>query len=218
MFHKPYIRFFEREDDKYYDVTIDNPETGNTIQLMTALDYPEDSKVYQKAVEIKDYLDKNEGKGLDKEDTEKTLDDSDKEMGEIDTQLKAILSSDKIDNEKKKEVQAKIKKAEDIRKNLTIYRNNIQKKISELEKEIDIAKAAKATEKEEPVKKQESIFREVKKKPKEPVKEDPIEKLEIAKNDLEDMLSRVKEKLDGITKKIRTFTQSLTNLTMDKKK
>jgi len=218
MFHKPYIRFFEREDDKYYDVTIDNPETGNTIQLMTALDYPEDSKVYQKAVEIKDYLDKNEGKGLDKEDTEKTLDDSDKEMGEIDTQLKAILSSDKIDNEKKKEVQAKIKKAEDIRKNLTIYRNNIQKKISELEKEIDIAKAAKATEKEEPVKKQESIFREAKKKPKEPAKEDPIKVLEIAKDDLEDMLSKVKEKLDGITKKISTFTQSLTNLTMDKKK
>lgn len=127
---KPYIRLYESEDDKYYDVTIDNPETNKEIKLMTALDYPEDSKVYKKAVEIKDYLDRNEGKGI--ENSEDVDDKQDSK--ELDSALDSILHSD-FDSSKKKVLSDKIKKAEELRKKFILYKSKLEKALQQAEED-----------------------------------------------------------------------------------
>lgn len=158
---KQYIPLYEAKDeDKYYDVTIKNPDTKREIQLMTALSYPEESEVYKKAIEIKKYLDSNEGKGIDVED----LNDKDKEKlkglskgekddeevesnKELDATLKSILDSP-IDSEKKKVISQQIQKAEDVRKKYIVYRMKLEKAIDTLNNEIKAEKGKDTTKKE----------------------------------------------------------------------
>lgn len=225
---KRYIPLYEaKNEDKYYDVTIENPDTKREIQLMTALSYPEDSEVYKKAVEIKKYLDSNGGKGIDVED----LNDKDKEKlkglskdgedkeevessRELEDILKSVLDAPLLDSEKKKVITQQINKAEELRKNYIVYRMKLEKAIDSLNNQIKSEKG-KDTTKKESYKYYHSKYRNLieaaKKKPekkKEPEKS-RLEVLRDQKEDLEDVLERVNDKIDAIEAKISEFSKNL---------